>query len=498
MTVAAAAAGAAITGGINAVAANNSGGGSGSSGRVRRVSRMNKDQKAAFLIHIGRVLDIDPSVLGQNKNNLMKLVQAGQFDDILSMDQFNPRVQKSVFQGDRVADLTQTQKDALTGISQADTRGIDARATLGLFEHGKAFDPANILFEDAKDVAAPTFDGFKSGVDDALPTDVQVVGEDGPEVIEADEDLQIIPNASDGSLLDRFQDLASIKKEQLIAQADPQVARGKLKAMQGNVLADAQTAGFDKKIANFDPAQGLNVAIENAKTINPNNPRDVDELSIGGGARDIAIAQNQVPAQGLTAGTLFDPTASQDIARNNMGIVGEFNPLATESNAINADPNDLLRRTGLRGLADGGALNEDEKAVVGENGPELAVPKSALHGDIQSASKSALSGQASSTINEQTSTDFINKNIVDPSRNRLFEDTLPSVAASVAGVGFLGSQRAKATQRATDLADRNVGRLSADVRLQDERARRDLNESAANRAANFVPTALNVENNPLK
>ena len=105
-----------------------------------------------------------------------------------------------------------------------------------------------------------------------------------------------------------------------------------------------------------------------------------------------------------------------------------------------------------------------------------------------------ISGQPSSQINKGTTDNLIQKSIVDPANQQFRENTLPAIGASVAGAGFLGSQRVKATQRASDLSNRNITEASSKLRFDDEQARRDLMEKAANRSANFVPTALDVQN----
>ena len=430
----------------------------GSSG-FTKVKTMNREQQVIFTLLVSDALGIDPSLLAENKRNIQWLLQSGELDHVFDIAKDSEQVQEHVFQGDRVAGLTESQQDIISGVMGSDLRGLDARSAFADLREERGLGPQRLT--DQRNVADPTFDGIEPTVGTPAPPlgdDVQVVGEDGPEVIEADEDLDIIPAEDADSFLSRLTQKRDLRRAKILTQADKSIAR----------KATTQAKREARAVKVIDREAQKRELLGNTTT--PTVP-DV--------------------------GTLPPASTEGALAQNNMGIVGEFNPLATESNAINADPDDLLRRTGLQGLADGGALNEDEKAVVGENGPELAVPKGSLQSNIQSASQRALSGQPSSTINDQTTSDFIQKNIVNPANQQFQENTLPSISASVAGAGFLGSQRAKATQRASDLSNRNITEASSSLRFQDEQARRDLAEKAANRSANFVPTALNVENNPL-
>jgi len=126
--------------------------------------------------------------------------------------------------------------------------------------------------------------------------------------------------------------------------------------------------------------------------------------------------------------------------------LAEFSPLAQESDTVGANPAELLEETGLPGFQAGGNVDENQQAVVGENGPEVLVPNdqsqfsplsqqnaqsefqqvkeeslpgaavqgqatNPLAGSIQSASQRALSGTPSSQINEATTTNLIQKSV---------------------------------------------------------------------------------------
>lgn len=166
----------------------------------------------------------------------------------------------------------------------------------------------------------------------------------------------------------------------------------------------------------------------------------------------------------------------------------------TEGNQVGADPNELLDETNLPGMATGGFLPAGQSVVAGEQGPEQVIPFG--QGNINTAMQRALSGQASTNINPEATEALIQRSIADPARQNFAENTLQQIKGSYAGPGYWGSARAKAEMKGAENVENQILSQGAQYRYADEQARRTLAESAANRAAGSIPTALNVQNNP--
>lgn len=219
--------------------------------------------------------------------------------------------------------------------------------------------------------------------------------------------------------------------------------------------------------------------------------QNVDVLPVG------AAQPNVNP---LTVNTTQN-TAGGVLGRTALGNAPTAGPLATEQNQVGINPDELLRNTRLPGLAQGGQLQTGQQAVVGEQGPEVlrkpTAPVNPLTSQIQGATSRALSGAPSSEINTGTTEQLIQKSIADPLRRNFQEQTLQNINTAFAGPGFFGSARAKATIKAGQDVEQQIGSLGSQFRFQDEQARRDLAESAAGRSAASIPTALGVTNNPL-
>jgi len=173
------------------------------------------------------------------------------------------------------------------------------------------------------------------------------------------------------------------------------------------------------------------------------------------------------------------------------------NSPVAESNDVGADSEQLKRRWRLPGFATGGYLPRGKSAVVGERGPETAIPVNPLMQQTRQAAGRALSGRPSVQVNPQTTEQYIQKAIAEPLRKQYAENTRWAVRGAYAGPGFWGSSRAKAETKAAQDTEQQIAALAAQARYADEQARRQLAESAANRSLQAIPTALNVQQNPL-
>lgn len=398
---------------------------------VSRVSTMNHDQLALFNVGISRITGIPTSVISGNKLNLLRLAQSGELDHLSDPDAFNSGVSKKVFQPDRVANLTSTQKDILQKAVGTNRSGLDVRK---IFESGDLqskpmTESQELPVPEFKDQSTSDFDGNTS----------QTVGEGGAEVITPTEDVRVIPNGGvegDGSLLD---------------------------TMKGQTISN--------------PILGT-------------APVTAPELK---GHRRLTSQKNK---DQFNADTIAFNQNNDMLSNFQNSTQGGQNPLASESNTVGVSGEELISNTGLTGFETGGVVKAGQSAVVGEGGTETLVP-TGVGADVQNATKSALSGQSSSTINRDTTNQFIKSNVVDPANRQFNRTTMPSISASTAGVGFLGSQKVKATQVATDNLSNQIGQQSSAIQFQDEQARRSLAESAANRQAGAIQTGLNVQNNDL-
>ena len=488
--------GAAITAGAGVYSANQAKKG----GKLRKISTMNKEQKALFTMLVANVLGVDASILAENKNNIMHLLQSGEFDDILDLSADDPRVAEKVFQGDRVADLTPSQQSIMKNALGHDFQFQD---TAAMFDHLDKTGEIKQMMIDMPDTEAP----FQT------PEGAQIVGENGPEVLDPNQAVDIIPADETSDIMKALEGQRDNKADLILNRENLQKTRGDLQVMRNDAMTEHDIAQSENRASNFDERNHVSGMLRARARRQEGSGIDLGSIASFAdpavGLTERFVNNNssvlpQVAEDGLNAVDEFDPAGVNNsdtstrsgttVDANGNAIVDDFNPLGTETNTVGLDPQDLLDSTGLQGKADGGELNPNEKAVVGEEGPELAVPKGTLDKNITGATNRALSGKPSTEINEGTTTNLINKAIVNPLNQQFKENTLPSIGASVAGAGFSGSQRVKATQRASDQLNRTIGEQSAKLRFDDERARRDLAESAANRSASSIPTALDVGN----
>ena len=160
----------------------------------------------------------------------------------------------------------------------------------------------------------------------------------------------------------------------------------------------------------------------------------------------------------------------------------------TEDNQVGAKVTDFPPQ--IPGMATGGVIEPGHKALVGEQGPELVM-------ETQNAASRALSGIPSSQVNTGTTENFIQQGIAAPARQGFERGTLQQIKSSYAGPGYWGSARAKAEATGRGDVESQINALGSQYRYQDEQAKRELAESAANRSLNAIPSALAVQNNPL-
>ncbi len=400
----------------------------GSPQKTKAVSNLNDIQRAVLPLLIAQFLDIKPSEVG-NSTIIKSMMKEGKFDDL---DLFKDPLEG--FPGNQVAPLTDTQQNILGKVG-----GLAERVNQPLPEHLRQ--SFNTLFEGQGLAPIPQatnplstgqndFNSFIAGDTQSLVGGGELVGEDGPEIITATEDTQIIPNTGpDWHTSDMGMGM------------DNMMNRGSTNPL----IVDQAGNAVEDTTPSFTPL--------NAE---PN----------------ISSLMRQ-PGEGISQGgeTIYPPL-------NNSTVI--------EQNQIAADPDVLLAESGLPGRATGGKLQAGDSAVVGELGPEIAT-----------ATKSALSGTPSSTVNTDTTQNFIDKSIANPLRSNFQENTLQQIKSSFAGPGYWGSARAGAEVKGASGVENQIGALGAQYSYADEQARRNLSESAANRSAAAIPTALNVSNNPL-
>jgi hypothetical protein len=438
---------------------------------------------------VAEAMGVDPSTLAAHKGSYQALLKSGALDGLVRMTNDDPRIAEKLFQGDRVADLTPTQRsiiDAALGDSAQFQNYAKSKAHLDETGEVKSF------LYDSPDIAPVDWDkDQRMTVTD--PSEVQVVGEDGPETINPTEDIEIIPadevNDVEAALIreadlnaDRIQrkihKRANKKEKKLRDQTT------KARKREDRLMENIERFTANDKLDKLEKAEGkLDRLRERFGFETPAVDSEIEAPTI-----DSAVG---TPTIDSTVGTL--PTTDPVMEPTSL-IDPDPDQYAIESDLIGGDAEELIADTGYVPKAEGGFLNEGEKAVVGEKGPELAVPRGNLDSSIAGATQRALSGKPAATVNSGTTSNLINQSVVNPLNRQFKENTLPSIGASVAGAGFSGSQRVKATQRATDQLQNTIADKSAKLRYDDEQARRDLATDAADRSAKSIQTGLDVQN----
>tara|TARA_R110002020_G_scaffold21429_2_gene72788 strand:- start:13802 stop:15829 length:2028 start_codon:yes stop_codon:yes gene_type:complete len=479
------------------MATDDSGGGS-----LDIISNFNAGQKAVWMMLVADAMGVDPSTLAAHKGSYQALLKSGALDGLVRMTADDPRIAERVFQGDRVADLTPTQRsiiDAALGDSYQFQNYAKSKAHLDETGEVKSF------FHESPDITPIEWDeDQRMTVTD--PSEVQVVGEDGPETINPTEDIEIIPADEVNDVEAAIKRQADVNKEQIRRRETSRAIRKEKKLENQTAEARRKEARLMDRIERFTEndkpnklakAEGKLARLRDkygfeAPTVDSEVETPTIDSAVGTPAVDSAVGTLPISSDPPIEDAIDEGVAyTQPMTPSPNTDPDQY---AIESDLVGGDAEELIADTGYVPRADGGFLNEGEKAVVGEKGPELAVPRGSLDSSIAGATQRALSGKPAATVNSATTSNLINQSIVNPLNRQFKENTLPSIGASVAGAGFSGSQRVKATQRATDQLQNTIADKSAKLRYDDEQARRDLATDAADRSAKSIQTGLDVQN----
>lgn len=399
--------------------------------KISKTSTFSKTQKTIQFKLMADILGIPSSQL-RNADDFKKLIKSGYLDEM----SLYPG--QRVYRDERVAPLTGTQQEVLGGLEGFVPRISDT--SVG----GAAGGPGGVasIFE-RRGLTPPT-----SVTQNPL---AEVVGENGPETITANQDVQIIPNA----------------------QAQQEVASATQPVTAQETFVPPSAADWLQRAPAWWQHPLADKATKLAGKFEETGKRPSD--------KNIAL----LASLGLL------PQTQSGAVQSEAGFVGPIqsvNPLVTEDNQVGANENEFSPRLPRRRL--GGGVDTGQKVLVGEQGPELVV-------QTQQAASRALSGDPSSKINRATTEQFIQQGIADPARRGFERGTLQQIKSSYAGPGFWGSARAKAETTGRSDVEAQINALGSQYRYQDEQSRRNLAESAANRSLAAIPSALNVQNNPL-
>jgi hypothetical protein len=110
-------------------------------------------------------------------------------------------------------------------------------------------------------------------------------------------------------------------------------------------------------------------------------------------------------------------------------------------------------------------------------------------GDTSTPLGRLLAGIPSTEINPETTRQFYQSNIYEPSMRTWREDTLPSIRESMGG-NFWSTARQSAEQSAATDLQGQLSQAYGQLQYQDEQARRDLAESALSRVLNAYQTMM--------
>jgi hypothetical protein len=102
-----------------------------------------------------------------------------------------------------------------------------------------------------------------------------------------------------------------------------------------------------------------------------------------------------------------------------------------------------------------------------------------------------MSLKPSTTINADSTANYVKTNVADPMRKTLQESTMPAIRQQTKNLW--GSARAAMENKALTDTENAIAQKSADIGYQDEQARRGLAESAYGRAASLYPN-VDAEN----
>jgi len=423
---------------------------------VTKTSTLGPKQKPILPLLISKMFDgkIPASVIANTKK-FRQLLKSGELDDLL------PSRDDSVFKGDRVADLTDTQKKIIGssgGLADTIRGGTTTNANIDTLLQKRGLAPAERL-------AGPITSG------PFVPSEIEV-----PETVGSEFDDESKP------LLDLFKQL--IEEKTLKLQDKAEIKLGKVEDQR------IRREERNPELSRLQPAEV--VGEQGPEVITATQPSTV----LPNVQAPVAQSFNPLGQVALGAG----PTIAA--------------PAIIEQNQVGADPAALLAETQLPGLASGGELLPGQSAVVGEQGPEVVQPQPTqtataatpslipqandpLRNDQVNATQRHLSGDPSTTVNTGTTDKLIQNAVANPARKNFAENTSQTINSAFAGPGFFGSARGKALQKGAQDVEDSILSQGSQLRYQDEQARRGLAESAANRSLSAINPSLAVSNNPL-
>jgi len=498
----------------------------GSESKVETLPTQNVKQRELNPLLLSAIFggEIDPSLLASN-SNIRQLVRSGALDDLI--ESF-----ATGFQGDRVADLTETQRNLLGTVPslqdkvmagpQQSTAAADILSrrgiNLGSTPSPITSDPSiiapgvsttqpageNVSFGDTPN---PILDLLGQKRDDKAQTmqdklTRQVVGEDGPEVITASQDLNVVPQTFEGSVIDNSQN-SPLAVEQNQQNVDPNVLLG-LTGLQGLVeggpvrRGDSVVVGEDgpEVLTNsrgqekmFKGGTQLTAGTGQSAPINPLVAEDTSvrtNIAAGGDPTENRTSSEITAAATLPAGDVNATPAPGAVATGG-GTAGDV-PAAAADAVTQADT-DVIKKS-----ASDITTNPANPVL---NAPTVNPLSSPLQGETNAALSRSLSGNPSTTINKETTDRFIQESIADPARRNFDLNTLQQIKSSFAGSGFSSSARAMAESRGRGDVESQINSLGAQARMSDEQQRRQLAENAADRALQAVPASITAQNNPL-
>ena len=478
----------------------------GSESKVETLPTQNVKQRELNPLLLSAIFggEIDPSLLASN-SNIRQLVRSGALDDLI--ESF-----ATGFQGDRVADLTETQRNLLGTVPslqdkvmagpQQSTAAADILSrrgiNLGSTPSPITSDPSiiapgvsttqpageNVSFGDTPN---PILDLLGQKRDDKAQTmqdklTRQVVGEDGPEVITASQDLNVVPQTFEGSVIDNSQN-SPLAVEQNQQNVDPNVLLG-LTGLQGLVEGGPVRRG-DSVVVGEDGPEVLTNSRGQEKMF-----KGGTQLTAGTGQsapiNPLANETATTPAATVPAGDINATPAPGAVATGG-GTAGDV-PAAAADAVTQADT-DVIKKN-----ASDITTNPANPVL---NAPTVNPLSSPLQGETNAALSRSLSGNPSTTINKETTDRFIQESIADPARRNFDLNTLQQIKSSFAGSGFSSSARAMAESRGRGDVESQINSLGAQARMSDEQQRRQLAENAADRALQAVPASITAQNNPL-
>lgn len=147
-----------------------------------------------------------------------------------------------------------------------------------------------------------------------------------------------------------------------------------------------------------------------------------------------------------------------------------------------------------QGLSEGGT-NYPKSMYVKELPEEQAYFANAANWTQQLAEYRTRIGQPAFEINPETTEQFYQQGIRDPTLREWNQTTLPALKEQYAGPGYWGSARANAISTSLEDVQANLAAQRAGLIYSDEQARRDSLEAAMARDAQYGAPAIELEAN---